>query len=122
MELVLWTTKLSIITEENPNDKLPTGIGDDSYLSPSVINGDLKMVDVSGGNCYMENHTLSQQERGSNTGDMSSRNGFINRHTLSKCDDLGTFKEMVGNVENGDVSSGIGFMNNYTVYKLMGLK
>ena len=42
------------------------------------------MGDISGGNFYMNNHTLSQQYFDSNNGDVSNGNGFI-KSTLSPC-------------------------------------
>ena len=44
------------------------------------------MVDMSGGDYYMNNHTLSRQDCDSNNGDVSSGNGFINNNIFSKCD------------------------------------
>ena len=58
----------------------------------------------------------------SNNGDVRSGNIFINRHTISKCYDLSTFKAMFGDVEKGDVRIGYGYMNSYTLYQLNGLK
>ena len=40
-----------------------------------IIDGVLKMGDISGGNFYMNNHTLSQQYFDSNNGDVSNGNG-----------------------------------------------
>ena len=69
------------------------------------------MGDMSGGNYYLNNHTLSQQYCDSNNGDMSSGYGFLNRHTLSQCEDSSTFKNIDDDVEkfHGDVSSVYGF-------------
>ena len=50
-----------------------------------VIYGELQISDVSGGNVSMTSHTLSKQDWGLNNGDVSCANGFINIHTLSKC-------------------------------------
>ena len=75
---------------------------DDCSLSPLVIARDSKIGDVSGGNDYMNIHTLSQQNGLSslintnnsdnsemngdfNNGDVSCRHGFINSHNLSQC-------------------------------------
>ena len=77
---------------------------------------------VGGGNISMHNHTLSQQYLYSNNGDFSSGNGYINSHTLSKCNYSSTFKYMDGYFENGDVSSGCGSMNIYTVYQQNGFQ
>ena len=49
---------------------------------------------MSGGNFPMNNHTLSQRECYSNSGDIISENGFIDIHTLSQCDISGTFNVM----------------------------
>ena len=80
------------------------------------------MGDVSGGNCYMNNHTLCQQYFDSNNGDASNGNGFINIHTLSQCDDSSTFQDTDVDIEKDDISSGYGYMNSHTVYQLNGLK
>ena len=61
-----------------------------------VIDGVLKMCDMSSANCYVINHTFSQQDCDSNDGGLSTGNGFINRHTLSQCDDSRTFRDMDG--------------------------
>ena len=80
------------------------------------------MGDMSGGNCSMNNHILSQQDCDSNNGDASSEYGFINIHTLSQCDDSIAFKYMDVNNEKGDVSSGYGYTNSHTVYQQNGSK
>ena len=56
------------------------------------------MGDVSGGNVYMNNHTLSQQSCDNRNSDVSSGNNFINSHTLSQCDYSSAIKEMDVNV------------------------
>ena len=70
------------------------------------------MGDTSGGNCSMNNHTLSQQDCNPNIDDVSSGYGFINSHTLSQCEYSNNFKELDGKVKNGDASSGYGSMNS----------
>ena len=87
-----------------------------------IDDDDVNMIEVSGGNCYMNNHTLSQHYFYYNNGDVSSGYAFINRHTLYQCDDSSTFKDMDGGVENFDVSSGYGSMNNHTIYQHNGSK
>ena len=79
-----------------------------------VIGDDLKMGDMSCEDCFMKNLTLSQQDFDSSNGDISSRYGFINSQTLSKCKDSITFKDMDGDVGKGGVSSGCEFMNSHT--------
>ena len=49
---------------------------------------------MNGGDHSMNNHTFSQHDCDSNNGDMSNKNGFINRHTLSLCDDTSICKDM----------------------------
>ena len=61
---------------------------------------------ISGGNCYINNHTLYHQEFDFNNGDVSSVNCCINSHTLSQCGVSITFKDICGNVKNDDLSSG----------------
>ena len=73
------------------------------------------MFEVSGGNCSMKNQTLSKHGCDFNNGDVSSRNGFINSHTISQYDDSSKFKKMDGDVEKVDVSSGYGSMNIHTI-------
>ena len=80
------------------------------------------MVDVSGGNSYMNRHTLSQQDSYFNNGNVSCGNVFIHRHTLSQYNYSRIFKEMGGDVENGNVSGGHGSMNSHTLYQHNGLK
>ena len=115
-------SKRKVVPKEKYNEELPSGIGDDSSYSPLVIDDDVKMIEVSGGNCYMNNHTLFQHYLYYNNGDVSSGYAFINRHTLYQCDDSSTFKDMDGGVENFDVSSGYGSMNNHTIYQHNGSK
>ena len=69
-------SKRKSVPEENSNEELPAGIGYDSSYYPLVIDDDLKMGDMSGGNYYLNNHTLYQQYCDSNNGDVSSRCGF----------------------------------------------
>ena len=52
--------KIKALHEQKPDDELPAGIGGDYSLYLLFIDGDLKIGDVSGGNFYMKNHTLSQ--------------------------------------------------------------
>ena len=52
-----------------------------------VIDENLKMGDMSGGNCFMNNHTIYQHDCDYNNGDVSSGYGFINIHTFSQFDD-----------------------------------
>ena len=77
---------------------------------------------MSGDDSSMNNHTLSQKYWYSNNGDVSSVNGYINIHTLSKCNYSSTFKYMDGYFENGDVSSGCGSMNIYNVHQQNGFQ
>ena len=53
--------KRKLVDEEKSNEELPAVIGYDYSYSTLVINDDLKMCDMSGGNCYLNNHTISQQ-------------------------------------------------------------
>ena len=61
---------------------------------PLGIDGYFKMGDMSGGNFPMNNNTLSQQDCDPNIGDVTSRYGFINSHTISQCKDLSIFRDM----------------------------
>ena len=61
------------------------------------------MIDSSGGNGYMNNHTLSQKDWYSNHTDVISVNGFINSHTISQCNYSDTFKYVGDDVENDDL-------------------
>ena len=71
---------------------------------------------------HANNINLSEQDCDSNNFDVSSGNGFIYSHTLSKFDDSIKFKEIDGDVEKGDLSSGYGSMNRHTFYQPNGLK
>ena len=83
----------------------------DSYFSTFIIGDDLNIGDMSCGNWYTNNHTLSQQGCDSNNGDASSGYGFFNSPTLSQCEYSNTFKDMDGDAEKVCVyvSSGCGF-------------
>ena len=74
------------------------------------------MGHMGGGTCSMKNHTLFHQDCDSGNGDVSSGYGFKNSHTLSKCEESSTFKEMHVDVEkgDGDVISGYEFLNSQT--------
>ena len=115
-------SKIKALPEQKHDDELPAGIGYDYYFSPLVIDGDFKMGYVSGGNCSMNNNTLSQKDCDSNNSDVSSGNSFINRHTISQHGNSSNFKEMDRDVEKGDLSSGYGSMNSQTAYQQNGLK
>ena len=65
-------SKRKSVSEEKQNEELPAVIGDSSSYYPLIIDDDLKMGDMSGGKCYMKNHTLCQQYYYSNNGDVSS--------------------------------------------------
>ena len=69
-------SKRKSVPEEKSNDESPAGIGDDDSYYPLVIYDDLKMFNMSGGNCSLNKHTLSQQYCDSNNGDVSSGYGF----------------------------------------------
>ena len=69
------------------------------------------MSDVSGGNGYMNNHTLSQQDLDPRNDDVSCGNVFINSHTISQCNESISFDDMNGYVQNGYVSDRHGSMN-----------
>ena len=62
---------------------------------------------MSGGNCYMNYHTLSQHDCDSNNGDVSIVYVFY-IHTLSQCEYSTDFKDIGGDVEkgDGDISTG----------------
>ena len=77
---------------------------------------------LSGGNGYIKILTIYKRYQDSNNGDVSSGNGFINRHTISQCNYSSNFKYMDGDIENGDVSGGHGYMNSHTIYKNNGFK
>ena len=70
------------VPKEKSNEELPAGIGDAYYFSPLIIGDDLKMDDMSGGNCSMESHTLYQHDCNSNNGNSSSGYVSINSHNL----------------------------------------
>ena len=72
---------------------------------------------MSGGNCSMNNHPLSQQHRDYNNGDVSSGYGSLNSHTLPQCEYSSTFKKIDEDVEkgDGDVSIGNVFFNSHTI-------
>ena len=53
---------------------------------------------MSGGNCYIRNQTLYQQDCDSKNGYVISGYGFINRNNFSQCDYSITFKDMDGDV------------------------
>ena len=76
-----------------------------------MIDNDLKMGKMGGGNCYINNHLLYQQDCDSNNGDMSSGYGFETSHTLSQFIYYSTFKNIYNDFEkgDGDVISGYGF-------------
>ena len=69
------------------------------------------MFNMSGGNCSLNNHTLSQQYCDSNNGDVGSGYGFFNSHVFFQCEDSSNFKNIYDGVEkcDGDVSSGYSF-------------
>ena len=75
-----------------------------------VTDNDLNMGDMSGGNFYLNNHTLSQQYCDFNNGDVCSEYGIVNSHTFSQCQDSILFKNIEDDVKNvdGGVSSGYG--------------
>ena len=66
------------VPEEKYNDKLLA----DYYISPLVVDDDLKIGDATCRNCYMRNHTLSKQDCDSNNGDVMSGYVFLSA-TLS---------------------------------------
>ena len=98
--------KIKSTSGEKSKYKLP----EDSSFSSFIIFDDLKMGDTSCGNCSTNNHTLYQQDRDSNNGDVSSGYSFKNSHNLSPCEDSSNFQEMGGNVKKGDddMSGGYG--------------
>ena len=49
--------------KNNSDDKLPEGIGYDQYFYPLVIDGNVKIGDVSGGNGSMNRNIFSQQDQ-----------------------------------------------------------
>ena len=58
------------------NEELPVCTGEYSYCYPLVIDDDLNMNYMSGGNCSLNNHSLSQQYHDSNNGDVTRVYGF----------------------------------------------
>ena len=62
---------------------MPAGIVDDYYYSPLFIDDYLNSGDTSGGNCSLNNHTISQQYFDSNNSDVSSGYGLKKTATLS---------------------------------------
>ena len=69
-------SKRKAIPEEKYNEESPASIVDDSSFYLLVIEDDFKMGDMSGGNCSMNNHTLSKKDCDSNDGDVISGYGF----------------------------------------------
>ena len=65
-------SKNKALPKEKSDDELPACIGDCYYFFLLVIDGDLKMGEVSGGNCSMNNHNLSQKDFDFNIGNVSS--------------------------------------------------
>ena len=104
-------SKRKSVPEGKSNDELHADIVDDCSYSPLVIDDDLNMGDMSGGNYYLKNHTLSQQYCDSNNSDGSSGYAFLITHTLSQCEYSNMLKNIDDDVENndGDVSSGYVF-------------
>ena len=49
-------SKRKVVLEEKSNEELPAGIGYDSSYYTLVIDDFLKMVDMSGGNFFLNNH------------------------------------------------------------------
>ena len=95
--------KIKSLNKEKYDGELPAGIRNGSSFSTLVIDRDLQMGGVggvSGVNGSMTSHTLSQNYWDFNNGDMSSENGFINKQTLSQCNNSINFKEMDGYVDN----------------------
>ena len=68
-------------------------------------------------NGSMNRHIFFQQDWYLNNGDVSGGNGFVNRHTLSQCKKISSFKDMDGDVENVDTSGGYGSMNTHYLYQ-----
>ena len=57
-----------------------------------VIDDDVKIGNMSGGNCYVKNRTLFKQDCDYNNGDGSGGYGFLNSHSLSQCEGSSAFK------------------------------
>ena len=51
--------KRKAVPEEKSNKYFPAGTVDNSTDSPLVVDDDLQMGDISGGNCSLNNNTLS---------------------------------------------------------------
>ena len=71
-------SKRKTLPEEKSNDESPTGSVDNYFLYPLVIDGYLKIGDVSGRNGSINSQTLSQQYWYFNNGDVSCGNIFYN--------------------------------------------
>ena len=69
-------SKIKAVPEAKYNEESPAGIGDDYSYSTLVVDDNLEMGDMSGGNCYLENNTLYQQYCDSNNGDVISGYDF----------------------------------------------
>ena len=110
-------SKIKAVPEEKYDGKSPAGIGEDSSYYTLVIDDNLNMGAMSGGNCSLTNHTISQQYCDYNNGDVSIRYVFLNSHTLSQCEDSSRFKNIDDDVEkdDGDVSCGYVFVNSHTL-------
>ena len=110
-------SKRKALPEKKSDDELTSGIGDKYHYYLLVIDGYFRMGDVRGSNGSMNSHTVYQQGWCFNNGDLSCGNDFTNVHTICRCNDLITFKEVAGDVKNCDVSGGHGFMNIHTLYQ-----
>ena len=82
-----------------------------------VVDDDLNMGNMSGGNCSLNNHTLSQQYCDYDNGDVSSGYLFFNSYTLSQCEYSSIFNNIDDDAENGDgdVISGCGILNSHII-------
>ena len=69
-------SKIKAVPEEKSNEELLGGIGYSSYCFHLVIDDYLKMGNMSGGNCSLNNSTLSKHYCDSINGDESSGYGF----------------------------------------------
>ena len=87
-------SKQKTVPEENFNEELPAGIGDDSYYYPLVIDDDFKMGDMSVGNCSINDHIIFQHYCDLNNADVSSWCCFWNIHTLYQFEDSSTFRKI----------------------------
>ena len=74
--LYLVDSKIKSAPEEEFNEELTACIGDGYYYFPLVIDDDLYIGDMNGGNFSLNNHTLSQQYFDFNNGDVCSEYGF----------------------------------------------